>query len=51
MMRSPVDDLTHERELRAVRTQLDEDAFERAWHEGLAMSSSRAVAVALDEAN
>jgi predicted ATPase len=51
MMRGPVDNLTHERELRAVRAQLDEDAFEGAWHEGLAMSSSRAVAVALDEAN
>jgi tetratricopeptide (TPR) repeat protein len=49
IVRSPVDRLAHEREVRAIQAQLAAEAFERAWHDGLTMSTSRAMAVALDE--
>jgi hypothetical protein len=49
MMRSPADDLAHEREVRAIQAQLAGVAFECASHDGLAMTTSRAMAGALDE--
>jgi hypothetical protein len=49
VIRRPADDLVHDREVRAIQVQLAGDAFEHAWHDGLAMSTSRAVALALDE--
>jgi tetratricopeptide (TPR) repeat protein len=51
VLRRPDDDLAHDREVRAVEAQLTEDSFQRAWNEGLVMSPSRAVSVALDEPN
>ena len=34
--------------LRAIRTQLDRDAFEDAWSKGRALSIDEALALALD---
>jgi hypothetical protein len=51
VIRRPDDDLAPDREVRAVEAQLTGDLFQRAWNEGLAMSPSRAVSVALDEPN
>jgi non-specific serine/threonine protein kinase len=51
VIRRPDDVLAHDREVRVVEAQLTGVLFQRAWNEGLAMSASRAVALALDEIN
>ncbi len=46
---APADHAEHARDLAAVRSQLDEAAWQTAWAEGRAMSLEQAIAYALEE--
>ncbi len=50
-MLEPEDRIEYDRDVAIVRSQLDEEAFAKAWAEGRRMSMEQAVAYALEEAD
>ncbi len=48
-LRPPVEQVSVERDLAAIQSQLDEAAFHQAWKEGSALTLNQALALALDE--
>ena len=48
--RYPLDDQAYERDVQAVKDQLDDQIFEEAMAEGRAMTAAQAIAYALREA-